>query len=160
MPTPVEHNGYVYTIAEHIGGGLIHLVANGQESTLRIVLHARLANAVGGSVCSVTCSTAQRTGKCWHGLPHWQDQVARRKASARHHVLSDGLLLCNAKMETWPSSARRLTISRKGPIHPARTTETPWWREKAWAYPVVARPPLTSAILASWLLRVKAASAR
>ncbi|MGD1095541.1 MAG: PQQ-binding-like beta-propeller repeat protein [Bryobacteraceae bacterium] len=141
MPTPVVRDSYVYTIAQHIGGGLIHLVPNGQGVNAEEVYFTRgLPNAVGGSVLlGDTLYGANEveyvaadflTGKIkWH----------EEGIGAGSTFYADGLLFVHGENgDVALVSAAEDGYHEHGRFSPPGQPKHVGGREKAWAYPVVA----------------------
>ena len=141
MPTPVVHDSYVYTIAQHTGGGLIHLVPTAQGVDAQEVYFTRgLPNAVGGSVLVGdtlygTNDEAMVAIEFLTGKIKWQAEGI----GAGSTFYADGLLFVHgengdvALVEAKPDEYRE-----KGRFTPPGQPKHPGGREKAWVYPVVA----------------------
>jgi outer membrane protein assembly factor BamB len=142
IPTPVAHDGYVYSGGAMVGGGLVHLKAGKDEITAEpVYFDKNLPTSIGGTVQigdSLYGTTAQAllcvdftTGKV-----KWQSKAV----GAGSICVGDGCLYIHgengevALVEATPEAYHekgRMTL----PDQPKHTRGP---MEKAWAYPVVA----------------------
>ena len=139
IPTPVIHDGYLYSATARGGGALIKLNP-GSESPTQVYFSKRLPASIGGSVevGGYLYGTNSQGLMCVDfktGDIKWQD----RSIGASSILFADGYLYCTAKTARWPSSRRRRTgITKKGEFLPPGGTERSGGGPKAWQYPVIA----------------------
>lgn len=138
IPTPVAHDGYVYSATGGGGGGLVKLTASrGGVEAEQVYASKKLPTSIGGAVRigDYLYGTTKLTLLCVEfatGEIQWQDRCIEAGAVC----YADGLLYIhgeNGKMalvEATPDAYRE-----KGRFTPP---DLPDRRGKAWAYPVVA----------------------
>ena len=139
IPTPIEHNGYVYTASGRGGGGLVKLTATHGAFEAKETYHsAKLPTAIGGAVRigDHLYGTTGRALLCIEfttGKVVWQD----RSIGAGSICYADGLLYIHgengevALVEATPEAYRE-----KGRFTPPNAPDR--GRAKAWAYPIIA----------------------
>lgn len=139
IPTPVAHNGYVYTASGRGGGGLIRLKSTGGAFAAEpVYTAARLPNSIGGAVrvgdyLYGTGSAGLICAEFTTGQVKWQE----RGVGAGAVCYADGRLYVHgengqmALVEATPEAYRE-----KGRFTPPNQPER--GRSQAWAYPVVA----------------------
>jgi len=141
MPTPVSRNGYVYTAASRVGGGLVSLKpAAGGVAAEQVYYTRGLPNSVGGSVLLGdylygTTSEGLVCAEFTSGKIKWQAE----SVGAASIVFADGHLYLHgengdvALVEAGPEGYRE-----KGRLTPPDQPKHSNAMEKAWPYPVVA----------------------
>jgi outer membrane protein assembly factor BamB len=139
IPTPVAHDGYVYSAASMTGGGLVRLKVNqGAMEAEPVYFAPRLPASIGGAVqvgghLYGTGSQALLCVEFTTGTVKWQDRGVGPGAVC----YADGRLYLHgengdvALVEATPEAYRE-----KGRFTPPDPPER--GRSKAWAYPVVA----------------------
>jgi outer membrane protein assembly factor BamB len=139
IPTPVAHEGYVYTSTARGGGGMVRLKVDGETVTAEPVYAAqRLPSAIGGAVRvgDHLYGTTTAGLMCVHfatGEVKWQE----RGIGAASLCYADGNLYLHgengqvALVEATPEAYRE-----KGRFTPPDQPDR--GRSMAWAYPVVA----------------------
>jgi outer membrane protein assembly factor BamB len=145
MPTPVARDGYVYTAAQHIGGGLVRIAGSGSDIVAEDVYFTRdLPNSIGGSVL-VGDYLYGANGKglvaadFLTGTIKWQAEgIGSGSVFYSDHRLylhgEDGEV---ALAEATPDGYRE--TGRFTPSAPPKRARN---REQAWPYPVVANGKL------------------
>lgn len=139
IPTPVAHDGMVYTGSGRAGGGLVRLQASGGAvTTEQVYFDKNLPTAIGGAIRMGDYLYGTNTGGliCSHfatGKVKWQDKCVGAGAV----FLADGRLYVRgengnvALVEATPEGYRE-----KGRFAPPNQPNR--GNTKAWAYPVVA----------------------
>ena len=139
IPTPVAHDGYVYTATARGGGGLVRLKVEGDSVTAEPVYAAqRLPSAIGGAVrvgehLYGTTSAGLMCVEFTTGTVKWQE----RGVGAGSVCYADGSLYVHgengqvALVEATPEAYRE-----KGKFTPPNQPDR--GRSQAWSYPVVA----------------------
>jgi outer membrane protein assembly factor BamB len=139
IPTPVAHEGYVYSAAGQTGGGLVRLKVNqGAVEAEPVYFARRLPTSIGGAVQvgGYLYGTASQALLCVDfatGTVKWQD----RSIGPGAVCYADGRLYLHgengdvALVEATPEAYRE-----KGRFTPPDPPDR--GRSKAWAYPVVA----------------------
>jgi outer membrane protein assembly factor BamB len=143
IPTPVEHDGYIYSSTTRTGGGLIKLkVADGNVIAEEIYFSPRLPNAIGGVVkvgdhIYGTSARALMAVQFATGDVKWQD----RAIGAASITCADGhLYLHGENGDVLLAEATPDEYREKGRFTPPDQPDR--GRSKAWAYPVVANGKL------------------
>jgi outer membrane protein assembly factor BamB len=141
IPTPVAHDGYVYSSAARVGGGLVKLKAkDGAVEAEPVYFKASLPTSIGGAVRigDHLYGTTTRGLQCVEfttGNEKWQDKCVGAGAICA----ADGMLYIHgengmvALVEAKPEAYRE-----KGRFGPAGRPKHTRPMEQAWAYPVVA----------------------
>jgi outer membrane protein assembly factor BamB len=142
IPTPVAHDGYVYTAAGRTGGGLVKLKAEGDGVAAEPVYFERdLPTSIGGAVLLAghlygTTSQGLICAEFTTGQVKWKD----KSIGAGALCCAEGRLYVHgengdvALVEATPEAYRE-----KGRFSPPDQPKHPRGAmEKAWAYPVVA----------------------
>jgi outer membrane protein assembly factor BamB len=142
IPTPVAHNGYVYsTNARRFGGGLVQLHATADGVRAEEVYFERgVPNSLGGQVLldgTIYGTTSEGvvaadflTGKVkWQGAGVGPGAVQYADGRLYIHGENGDVLLVEATPEAY---------REKGKFTPANQPKRVRNREMAWAYPVVA----------------------
>ena len=89
IPSPVEHDGYVYSATGRGGGGLVHLVAaNGGVTAEPVYAETKLPTAIGGTVLLDGNPTA--IGRQSLYLPRFQDRRDHMAGSQYRRGLGGG----------------------------------------------------------------------
>lgn len=158
IPTPVAHNGYVYSASGRGGGGLVRLkAAGGAVEAEPVYASNRLPTSIGGSVLVGDHLYGTSTGglmcvEFTTGTVKWQE----RGIGAGAVLYADGRLYVHgengqvALVEATPEAYRE-----KGRFTPPDLPER--GKSQAWAYPVVANGRLYIRELGSlWCYDVKA----
>jgi outer membrane protein assembly factor BamB len=140
IPTPVEHDGYIYTATGLAGGGLVKLkIEPGEITADEVYFSKKLPTAIGGVVLvgDFMYGTSGQSILCVDfksGEVKWQE----RGTGAGSFLLADGNVYVHGEdgkvtlVEATPEAYRvRGSFSPNDP--PERKS-----RESAWAYPVVA----------------------
>jgi outer membrane protein assembly factor BamB len=159
IPTPVAHNGYVYSSnARRFGGGLVQLHASGDGVTAEEVYFERDApNTLGGQVllAGYLYGTNQKglaAAEFVTGKIQWQSEAgpgAVQYADGRLYVHYENGDV--ALVEATPEEFRE-----KGRFTPVNQPKRSRAREAAWAYPVVANGRLYIRDLGTlWCYEVK-----
>lgn len=160
IPTPVAHNGQIYTATGRTGGGLVKLKAGqGAIDAEPVYFESKLPTSIGGSVLVGdylygTNSTGLLCVEFSSGTVKWQD----RCIGASSVCFADGCLYLHgekgdvALVEATPDGYRE-----KGRFTPPGQPDR--GRSQAWAYPVVANGRLYIRDLGSlWCYDIKATS--
>jgi len=161
MPTPVVHNGYIYSAAGRSGGGLVKLtVDQGQVKAEEVYFTPRLPTSLGGSVLVgdyLYGTTAQAVvcAEFTTGEVKW----TQRGPAPGSVCYADGCIYLHGEngdmtlIEASPDGYRE-----KGRFTPPGQPDR--GRSKAWAYPVVANGRLYIRDLGVlWCYDVRATSA-
>ena len=139
IPTPIEHDGYVYSASSRGGGGLVKLTANNGAFEAEETYHsAKLPTAIGGAVRigNYLYGTTGKSLLCVEfttGKVVWQ----QRRDVAGSLCYADGLLYIHgetgemALVEATPEAYRE-----KGRFTPPNAPDR--GKSKTWAYPIVA----------------------
>ncbi len=142
IPTPVAHDGFIYSAAGMTGGGLVKLniEKNGEVTTVPVYFDASLPNAIGGSVQvgDYLYGANQRNGlECIDfvtGKIKWKEM----SLGAGSVCVADGRIYFHgedgtvALVELTPDG-----YHEKGRFTPPDPPDHPT-KAKSWAYPVVA----------------------
>jgi len=161
IPTPVEHDGYVYSAnARRFGGGLVQLHATGEGVAAEEVYFERdVPNTLGGQVLLAgylygTNPKGMVSAEFTTGKVKWQSQGVGPGAV----LYADGRLYVHgengdvALVEASPEAYRE-----KGRFTPSGQPKRVRSREMAWSYPVVANGRLYIRDLGTlWCYDVKA----
>ncbi len=139
IPTPVAHDGFVYSAAGRSGGGLVKLQANaGSVEATEVYFEAKLPSAIGGSVDfgGYLYGTNSQVMMCVDfatGEVKWQERgigpgaVCYADGRLYVHGEKDDMALVEATPEGYHEKGRFVL-----PDQPERG------KSKAWTYPVVA----------------------
>jgi outer membrane protein assembly factor BamB len=157
IPTPIAHNGYVYSAAGRSGGGLIKVKGgDGKFEVEQVYFTPKLPTSIGGAVrigdhLYGTTGQGLLSAEFASGNVKWQE----RSVGAASLCAAEGLLYLHgengevALVEASPEAYRE-----KGRFTPPDQPER--GRSKAWTYPVVANGKLYVRDLASvWCYDVK-----
>jgi outer membrane protein assembly factor BamB len=141
IPTPVAHNGYVYSSAARVGGGLVKLKAkDGAIEAEPVYFKASLPASIGGAVrigdyLYGTTGTGLSCIEFATGNEKWQNKCVGAGAIC----FADGLLYIHGENgETALVEATPEAYREKGRFSPPGQPKHTRQMEKAWAYPVVA----------------------
>jgi outer membrane protein assembly factor BamB len=157
IPTPIAHNGYVYSAAGRSGGGLIKVKGgDGKFEVEQVYFTPKLPTSIGGAVrigdhLYGTTGQGLLSAEFASGNVKWQE----RSVGAASLCAAEGLLYLHgengevALVEASPEAYRE-----KGRFTPPDQPER--GPSKAWTYPVVANGKLYVRDLASvWCYDVK-----
>jgi outer membrane protein assembly factor BamB len=160
IPTPIAHDGYVYSAASRSGGALVKLVMEqGKAEPEQVYFDPKLPSAIGGSVLvgdhlygtsQVLQCVEFKTGKV-----KWSDRAVGPGSVcyADGHLYVHGENNDVALVEATPEGYRE-----KGRFTPPDQPDR--GRSKAWAYPVVANGRLYFRDMTSlWCYDIKAPAA-
>jgi len=141
IPTPVTHDGYVYSAGAGTGGGLVKLKATeGAVQADEVYFSPKLPTAIGGEVKigNLMFGTTSETLVCLDfatGQVKWEDRALGPAALC----YADGRLYLHGENgEVALVEAVGEAYHQKGRFSPPDQPKHTNLMEKAWAYPVVA----------------------